>query len=363
MGATRKPGWIDGYRAARRAGALATLLVLGPDCAPDLQAGCAEGQTDCDGVCVDVSRDADHCGSCGHDCLGGACVEASCQPVVVSTGALRAFDIEVDEANIYWTSEGTMFGDDGEVRRMSLDGGSSVAIASGQRAPRGMAVDGLNVYWANGEGDTVMSAPKAGGAPVVIADGQSARDVVVDATHVYWTNLFGEVMKAAIDGSGTPFELFSDSPGPDGIALDATHVYWVNRNEGLVMKVPIHGPMEAASVLFEGQESPSDIAVDATHVYWTNHEDGEVLKVPLEGGEDAETVIAEDENEPFGIAVDATHVYWVNYDGREVRRAPIEGGAPVSIATGQIGPRRIVVDAAAIYWTNHDSGEIVMLAK
>lgn len=40
---------------------------------------CRLGLTDCDGECVDLRSDVDHCGACGQPCAG-ACVDGSCEP-------------------------------------------------------------------------------------------------------------------------------------------------------------------------------------------------------------------------------------------------------------------------------------------
>src|SRR5271170_4179987 len=47
---------------------------------------CASPETACAGSCVDTRSDTTSCGSCGHDCQGGTCVEGSCQPVTVASG-------------------------------------------------------------------------------------------------------------------------------------------------------------------------------------------------------------------------------------------------------------------------------------
>ncbi|HEX7508686.1 MAG TPA: hypothetical protein VF550_18080, partial [Polyangia bacterium] len=45
------------------------------------------GKTNCTTACTDLLSDPKNCGTCGHDCLGGACSAGACQPVAV-TGVL-----------------------------------------------------------------------------------------------------------------------------------------------------------------------------------------------------------------------------------------------------------------------------------
>lgn len=369
MDARRSPLRVSATGALRAclvAGLLAS-IPGGPGCAPDLQAGCPQGLTECGDACVVVASDPAHCGACGHDCLGGECLAGVCQPVVVSIGPVHAFDLVLDAASIYWTSQGATLASEGDVRRISRTGGGTAAlIASNLFAPRGVAVDGDNVYWVNLEDDRVMMAPKAGGEPVVIATGQSGRDIAVDATYVYWTNTTGEVMKAPLDQSAAPAVIYAGPEGPDGIALDGERVYWANRLTGEVSTAPFDNPSGASVELFSGPAGPTDLVVDATHVYWSNHETGEVMKAPLTGDGSSATLIAQGQLDPFGLAVDATHLYWANYgDGvsGQVVMAPLQGGEAVVLVEGQPGPRRIAVDEAAIYWTNHDSGQLMKLAR
>jgi hypothetical protein len=43
-------------------------------------ASCPQGQSRCDGQCVDLQTDVDHCGACGQLCLSGACFRGRCEP-------------------------------------------------------------------------------------------------------------------------------------------------------------------------------------------------------------------------------------------------------------------------------------------
>jgi hypothetical protein len=48
-------------------------------CAPVTGSACAEGQAECDGVCVDTCCNNDHCGACGNACTDGkTCFEGIC---------------------------------------------------------------------------------------------------------------------------------------------------------------------------------------------------------------------------------------------------------------------------------------------
>ena len=44
--------------------------------------------------------------------------------------------------------------------KAALEGGTPVALASGQNLPLGIAVDGTSVYWTNSNGGSVMKVAK-----------------------------------------------------------------------------------------------------------------------------------------------------------------------------------------------------------
>lgn len=80
---------------------------------PDLEGGAdgpakaADGSLPvppCDAAKVD--SDPNHCGRCGHSCLGGACVAGTCKPSVFVPLAAVPRRIALDEARVVW-SDGT----------------------------------------------------------------------------------------------------------------------------------------------------------------------------------------------------------------------------------------------------------------
>jgi hypothetical protein len=73
-----------------------------PDPSPP-PTGCASAQTNCGGACVDLTRDKDQCGACGHSCLVD-CVGGSCTCAQKSAGNLiRNAGFDSDAKG--WTSE------------------------------------------------------------------------------------------------------------------------------------------------------------------------------------------------------------------------------------------------------------------
>ncbi|WP_437938124.1 hypothetical protein [Sorangium sp. So ce341] len=315
--------------------------------------GCDEGEVSCSGLCVDLRSDPEHCGACDHYCLGEACAQGRCEPLLLASGGTEPVDIAVDDTNAYWA--------DALARRVMMvpaGGGNASVFVSGDPpfSPRSVALHGGMVYFSDSGTELIMKSSIEGDLEI-LADGQTyPMDIAADAANVYWTSADqGTVMKVPVQG-GDAVALATAQESPLGVAVDATHVYWVNEG-GTVMKVPIEGG--DVVTLAEGQTKPKDIAVDADFVYWTN-DGGTVMKATLDGG--GPFTLAEGQRNPRKLAIDAESVYWTNDDGT-VKKVPVGGGDITTLATGQDHPLGIAVDATSVYWTNSADGTVMKLPK
>lgn len=121
------------------------------------------------------------------------CPVAGCSPYGSPPQVLRPSrdmrGIAVDTQYVYWTETDT-----GQVLRMSKDmQGPVTPVAEGLTRPVDLALDAGFVYWTedgtNDDDGVVNSAPKAGGAPLVLARGQHhPHRLAVTAGRVFWTN-------------------------------------------------------------------------------------------------------------------------------------------------------------------------------
>jgi hypothetical protein len=188
---------------------LSTNAPAGTPCA---KAGCPECQL-CDGkgaCCGDTTSDPKNCGSCGHDCLGGACQGGKCQPVVLVTGQPHPGAMAADATHLWWSNGACTTSC--TIAKAKKDGTELVTFATGQKEPSQIVVDASGVYWVNVAGSNppgaVMRAEKDGSGLKAIAPAEPApQGLSVDATHVYWMTGTGSVRKAPEDGSGSPTTL------------------------------------------------------------------------------------------------------------------------------------------------------------
>src|SRR5258708_22292333 len=85
----------------------------GVDGAVSDSGGCSGSQVSCKGACVEPTSFATNptsCGSCGHDCVGGACAGGKCQAIKIFSGTSDAATVEpvrnlvIDTTTVYFTA-------------------------------------------------------------------------------------------------------------------------------------------------------------------------------------------------------------------------------------------------------------------
>jgi hypothetical protein len=126
--------------------------------------------TTCGSACVDLTSNGANCGTCGHDCLGGACDGGACVEVQLANGQDSPEDIAVDPSGVYWTNHGG----GGTVMKYTFATKQTTTLASSQAQPQAIALDATNVYWANNGANAVMEVPLGGGTPMSRAAAASA---------------------------------------------------------------------------------------------------------------------------------------------------------------------------------------------
>lgn len=352
------------------------------------QCSCPDPQIVCSGQCVDITQDNTNCGFCGHNCTGSGCSGGLCQPSLVAQAQLGgillasvAASMVVDSNYVYWTqSAGT--GSDPGVYKEPIAGGNPTGPWASDD-PRGLAVSGHNILWADFTDQAVFegSLLAGPGSQSSIGSGSAPLAVATDGTNVYWTDVTGgTINQTSLAAGNANTVLATGQDFPVAIAVDAAYVYWVNNgslaNSGSVNRCPI-GVAGSVTQIAKGENLPWALALSppftsqtatppaATTVYWTDQTNpGTVKSAPAGGG--TATVIASGQLAPFGIAVDSQYVYWTNFDGNTVVKSPLAGGTEYVLASGSANiniPTAIAVDATNVYWANQGNGTIFKVAK
>jgi hypothetical protein len=250
------------------------------------------------------------------------------------------------------------------VRRVPKLGGALVTIASGQSIAGGISLDAYFVLWTNEGSGTVAAVGKDGNNFGIVASGQRRpQDVVVQGASAYWTNggfsgPDGQVM--GLDFGSTPVVLANDN-SPACITADATYVYWCSNPSASIKRVPRAGG--TVEIVASGVE-PYDIFLLGGTLFFTDNVNRKISTVPAAGGPvvDLTTGVPT----PLGIAADSANVYFTtcpdaNPDGA-LMRVPVGGGSAQTLATGFVCGQGVAIDPSAVYWTSHD-GSVFRLEK
>jgi hypothetical protein len=148
------------------------------------QLTCEPGHADCDGHpgngCeAELATDRHHCGLCGRDCAGAACVNGQCAARYLG----RGLDVSADDKAAYLVGRHLAL-------RVPLDGSEpgEVLLDAVPPASRGdlATADGP------GEGGRVLL-----GAATLVEHPVRVRRLAANATHVFWVDARGRVFMAA----------------------------------------------------------------------------------------------------------------------------------------------------------------------
>jgi hypothetical protein len=326
------------------------------------------------GNCASLS-DADNCGACGHTCLGGACQDGGCQPILIKAGLYYAGYVRAADGGPFFTTTGNPYPPIGPTFEGSgvwqvQDGGArSIAIEPGIGYVGDLAISNGRVYYtqdfsiigaydvANGATTTLVAAGgDSGDTPFLLA---------ADNASVYWC------------GGSTLFRQAQDSDAAvvvaaanyvSDMAWGGGRLWWTMGQTNQTGQLTYYPTVDGGISLFDGSVAVPDagtnvagvVVDDAGAAYWVatgnggGVTNGAVLYANANG---SVTTIASNQARPLSIWIDATHVYWVNNgtsggsDGMVMRISRhADGGAPEVLAMGQAFPVAISGDDKAIYW-------------
>ncbi len=176
-------------------------------------------------------------GTIGRANLDGTGVEQS-----FITGASNPRGIAVDSSFIYWANAGTTAATRA-IGRANLDGTgveqSFIPVTAGSTGPSGVAVNASFVYWTNPASgvNSIGRATISGGSAQqeFVKSLIIPRGLALDGTYLYWANstifnsgvpvVASRIGRVKLDGSERDDNFIRNNDG-QGVAVDGAHIYW-----------------------------------------------------------------------------------------------------------------------------------------
>jgi hypothetical protein len=296
----------------------------------------------------------------------GSCAD----PCPIKTGLNNPWTITSDANRVYWTEYGSDVGtDDGAVKSCPIAGCDSglIVYTQSQINPRGIALDGTNVYW-TAQGGIWSCAIGGCTNPTKVATAVFPQGITVDSTYVYWTENDDESVRripktGGGGGAGTVLYMY-DYNAVDGGALydpeqcvvDPGFIYSTDMNGDVVRISLTDGTQFLLGTAPIG--GSFGIAMDSNSIYY-----GEVLTImatrkdsTVSGGG---TSIANDVYWPSSLALDPAGgtIYWADFgtdmagvnDGT-VGRVNIDGTGEKVLEANLATPHSVTVSGNYVFW-------------
>lgn len=325
-----------------------------------------DAASDADASCGDVQTDPKNCGSCGHDCLGGACQAGACRPFVMASETIDDVleAIAVSPTHVFYTDFTT-----GKLRRVPRTGPSTVETVYATSAGTSL---GLDVAWRDGFvyfADTstvtgrILRCPDTGcvGAPEVMLGSLDAPFSVALTTDGFVTSEStdpGRVIRChALPCEASPEIVAASEARPQRVAVNGNAVAWtrITNAEGVRLRIgtdPITTPVGSFGVF--------SVALTSTEVIYGLASTA-VRAIPLAGGASRDLAPATFVER---LAVAGGTVFFSDNGGVVKSVAISPPASPVkTVASGQSTPKSLAADDAAVFWINQGNSTVAGIAR
>jgi len=356
--------------------------VSGDACVSGQCTACSTGQTVCPNLCVNLQTNSSNCGACGHDCLGGACLQEQCQPAVVAGNLdATATVLGVDSQTLYFATydsppNSTAF----SVSKTALNGTAS-SISGLTNGFAGVIGNKLFYYGFQGsEGSCTIGACSTTENPLPspqrIVSFKSPSPQYYSEYDLSSTTTFSISWYAT---DNTPNATYSQPT--DGITSypsffsNGDNVYWISYftdTGGIFHSLGVYtaSRTNAAQAQLAGSLTQNMSLVDANQysLLISDTDAGTLSRVPLPlglGTSPPQLIVTLPLAASLTAATeDAGGIYWMDGAGTLSRcTASNCSGTKKVLAIGQSQSSSLYQDTGALYWGRGGPNQVMRLAK
>lgn len=324
--------------------------------------------------CTNTHTDTNNCGRCGHVCLpASTCSQGICSSTLVAKACvddpsapdaggcqnLAPSSVALGATEVVW---GLAKGN--SVLAAPKNGGATRIVTQALRA-QGLAVHDGRVHIAESLAGRITSTTLTGAAPIYVPGENGAHGLVVGGTTAVWlandaTSPTSVIGIASLTGDVATH--VSAGGYVNGLVSDGTTIYFSNYDRNAIMTVPVTGGEPVA--LVTGQPGPWCMAMTANELFWASVDSvtGKRAIMRSSKGGGAVSVFASDTAGP--LTTDGNAIYWVD-EHSGLQRKDIVGGATSTVAVARVDYRCqvLAVDGTAVYWADTLQGNILKAAR
>jgi len=257
---------------------------------------------------------------------------------------------------------------DATLSSVSLAGGPRKVLYTGE--VQDVVADATDVYFLNNE--RIWRMPRAGGKPTLLVNRadtlqiigpalneESMLSLAIDDVNVYWAERNSGRIRSVSKTGGAITTLATGQIGIGGLAVDSDHVYWTQtpqmrmgheiKPKVAIQRVAKRGgaPEPLVSAVDAGEAFY--LRIDADTMYWLGDD---AIKAAIKTGGAVRTILPE--RQYFAIDGDSIVI-----GGTTVRRIPKRGGAVTKLLDDPM-PLAVAAAGGAIVVWSHDPNAIDM---
>jgi hypothetical protein len=308
------------------------------------------------------------CAACGKDCLGGACIDGVCRPLVLAENQAGPTAIAIFDDWVYWANTGDPNASvTGSIGRVRKDGSSSRLYTQSVGYPIALAVDTANVYVGRGfgEGPILRIDPASGFASDLSSETVRAqrRGIVARDGAIFLVNHYsGAVERIATAASVVSSTVLARDPSlaPNTatieLAVDPGGIWFASQGNAAaaIWRIPLAGCPDGGVCGIPITSGGHVFAIDGASLFHENggHALRRVDRLTGDGGID---LLKDLPDLVERVVVDGDWLYVVLVTDTGPRASRIlrlrKDGTEVSVVTSVASKiTAVAVDAAAIYY-------------